>query len=184
MKNLLLITALCVLSLAVSAQEAKSGMANQADSAQTTAMAANDLKTQFAPVMAAYYGLKNALVADNGAGAADQGKALDKALENLDTKSWTIEQRNAYTPLAKKLETDAEHIGAGASKIDHQREHFESLSTNLFTVVKALKINSAPVYWEYCPMKNASWMSAENTVKNPYFGKQMPTCGSVKETVN
>ncbi len=184
MKNLLLITALCILSLAVSAQEAKSNMPNQADSAQSTAMAGNDLKTQFAPVMSAYYGLKNALVADKGATAAEQGKALDKALENLDTKSWTIQQRNDYTPLAKKLETDAEHIGANAAKIDHQREHFESLSTNLFAVVKALKINSAPVYWEYCPMKKASWMSAENTVKNPYYGKQMLTCGSVKETVN
>jgi hypothetical protein len=146
-----------------------------------------DLKTQFAPVLLAYYGLKDALVADNAKLAAEKGKAIKTALRSIETKNWTAKQRNAYDDVAKKLDTDAEHIGDNAGKIDHQREHFITLSSNVTAVVKALKINEEAAYLQFCPMANdgkgAYWLSKENKVKNPYYGKSMLTCGSVKETL-
>ena len=147
----------------------------------------NGLKAQFAPVLAAYYGIKDALTADNSNLSAENGKAMKTALRKIDTKNWTAKERNAYDEVAKKLDTDAEHIGDNAGKIDHQREHFISLSNNLTTLTKALKINSEPAYLLFCPMANngkgAFWLSKENKVKNPYYGKSMLTCGSVKETL-
>lgn len=147
----------------------------------------NGLKAQFAPVLAAYYGLKDALVADNGKLAAENGKAMASALGKLDTKTWTAKERNAYDEVAKKLAADAEQIGDNGSKIDRQRERLVSLSTNLSTLTKTLKINSEPAYLQFCPMANggkgAYWLSKENKVKNPYYGKSMLTCGSVKETL-
>ncbi len=155
---------------------------SNAQGGQTT-----DLKAQFEPVLTAYYGVKDALVADNGKLAAVNGKAMKMALRNIDTKNWTAKERNAYEEVSKKLDTDAEHIGDNATKIDHQREHFITLSNNLLAVTKALKINSEPTYLQFCPMANggkgAYWLSKENKVKNPYFGKSMLTCGSVKETL-
>ncbi len=146
-----------------------------------------DIKAQFASVLTAYYGIKDALVADNAKVAAENGKAMKMALRKMDTKNWTAKERNAYDEVAKKLDTDAEHIGDNADKIDHQREHFITLSNNLSTVTKALKINSEPAYLQFCPMANggkgAYWLSKENKVKNPYYGKSMLTCGSVKETL-
>jgi Protein of unknown function (DUF2911)/Protein of unknown function (DUF3347) len=153
----------------------------------TEGVSAPDLKTQFAPVLAAYYGVKDALVGDNGKLAATQAKALKAALSKLEPKNWTAKERIAFDNVAKKLETDAEHIGDNAAKIDHQREHFITLSTNLTVVVKALKINEEAAYLQFCPMANdgkgAYWLSKENKVKNPYYGKSMLTCGSVKETL-
>jgi tetratricopeptide (TPR) repeat protein len=144
-----------------------------------------DLKLQFAPVLSAYYGLKDALVGDNSKNAATNAKALKTALANIDTKDWTAKQRSAYESVAKKMETDAQHIADNGTKIDHQREHLETLSNNLFTITKSLKINSEPVYQQFCPMANdgkgAYWLSKDNKVKNPYYGKSMLTCGSVKE---
>jgi len=32
--------------------------------------------------------------------------------------------------------------------------------------------------------KGANWLSKEEAVKNPYYGSQMLTCGSVQETIN
>lgn len=146
-----------------------------------------DLKTQFAPVLSNYYALKDALVADNAKLAAEKGKAMKTALRSIETKDWTAKQRNAYDAVAKKLDTDAEHIGDNAGKIDHQREHFMSLSNNLTTLVKTLKINEETAYSQFCPMANdgkgAFWLSKEDKVKNPYYGKKMLTCGSVKETL-
>jgi Protein of unknown function (DUF2911)/Protein of unknown function (DUF3347) len=146
-----------------------------------------DLKTQFSPVLTAYYGLKDALVADNSKLAAEKGKILKKALQDLDTQNWTAQQRNVFDSKAKKMESDAQHIGDNAHKIDHQRDHLENLSKNLFEIAKSLKINTEPVYWQFCPMANdnkgAYWLSKDNKVKNPYFGKSMLTCGSIKETL-
>ena len=43
------------------------------------------------------------------------------------------------------------------------------------------------IYYQYCPMynggKGANWLSKENTVKNPYYGSMMLTCGKVVETI-
>lgn len=146
-----------------------------------------DLKAQFTPVLTAYYDVKDALVADNSKLAAAKGKAMKTALQGIQTKNWTAKQRNDYDAVAKKLETDAEHIGSNATKIDHQREHFITLSSNMTTLVKSLKINTETAYSQFCPMANdgkgAYWLSKENKVKNPYYGKSMLTCGSVKETI-
>ena len=147
------------------------------------AVGITDIRTQFAPVLSAYFGLKDALVSDNAVSAAKYGKMMDAALEKIDTKTWTAKQRNFYADFEKKLETDAEHIGDNAGKIDHQREHFESLSKNFTSVVKTFNLNADTVYVQYCPMKKASWMSNDKIIKNPYYGKQMLTCGSVTETV-
>jgi hypothetical protein len=147
----------------------------------------NGLKAQFAPVLAAYYSIKDALTADNSNLSAENGKAMKTALRKIDTKNWTAKERNAYDEVAKKLDTDAEHIGDNAGKINQQRDRFVTLSNNLSTLTKALKINSEPAYLQYCPMANggkgAYWLSKENKVKNPYYGKSMLTCGSVKETL-
>jgi len=32
-------------------------------------------------------------------------------------------------------------------------------------------------------MKKEYWISADSTVKNPYYGSQMLTCGTVKDKV-
>ena len=146
-----------------------------------------DLKAQFAPVLAAYYGLKDALVADNAKLAAEKGKAMRTALQGIETKDWTAKQRSAYDVVSKKMDTDAGKIGDNAGKIDQQRAHFMTLSNNLTTLVKSLKINGETTYSQFCPMANdgkgAFWLSKEDKVKNPYYGKSMLTCGSVKETL-
>ena len=146
-----------------------------------------DLKAQFAPVLTAYYGVKDALVADNAQTAASSANTLKTALSNIVIKDWTAAQRNMYEPLSKKLISDAQIIGDNATKIDKQRAQFDSLSDNLFSITKSLKINTETVYRQFCPMANdgkgAYWLSKDNKVKNPYYGKSMLTCGSVKETL-
>ena len=43
----------------------------------------------------------------------------------------------------------------------------------------------APVYLDHCPMYEggADWLSRDKAIRNPYYGSQMLTCGSVKETI-
>lgn len=100
----------------------------------------------------------------------------------VDTKTLSAEEQTAFSPLKEKLAFDARHISE-VKDISHQREHFANLSLNMFTLAKSAKISAQPVYEAYCPMKKAYWLSNEQAIKNPYYGSQMLTCGSVKETI-
>ena len=104
-------------------------------------------------------------------------------LQYMDTGKMTAEQREYYTPLANDLDYNAEHIG-GAPNIEHMREHFAVVSTKMFALVKAFNANNGKaVYYDYCPMQKTNWLSNEEAIKNPYYGKQMLTCGKVTETL-
>lgn len=69
-----------------------------------------------------------------------------------------------------------------ASSIEKQRAAFNDVSTAMWELVKnSDKINQT-VYYQYCPMKKAYWLSKEKDIKNPYYGSAMLTCGNVAET--
>jgi hypothetical protein len=44
-----------------------------------------------------------------------------------------------------------------------------------------------PIYYQFCPMENdgkgAKWISKDETIKNPYYGSQMLSCGKTVETI-
>jgi Protein of unknown function (DUF3347) len=130
-----------------------------------------------------YYDLKNALVNDDAASASKKAEALLNAINRVDLKTLSGKEHDIFVSLKDKLSYDTRHI-AEVQKIDHQREHFASLSLNMYTLAKSAKLTSQPVYEDYCPMKKAYWLSEEAIIKNPYFGTQMPTCGKVTNTLN
>ncbi|HWZ34827.1 MAG TPA: DUF3347 domain-containing protein [Mucilaginibacter sp.] len=133
-------------------------------------------------VFSDYIDLKNALVADDNATAQTKAKALNADAAAVQTKDMTAKEQATWKNYADKLSFDSRHISESGS-IDHQREHFASLSKNVYAVLKAFPYNESPFYWQYCPMKKANWLSDKKTIENPYYGKSMLDCGSVKETL-
>ena len=133
-----------------------------------------------------YLELKNALVADNSKQAAEAGKALEIAFKGFDKSSISAEQKKNYEDIEDDAREHAEHIGANAGKIDHQREHFDMLSKDMYDLVKAFGAGQL-LYKDNCPMyndgKGAIWLSESRNIKNPYYGKKMLTCGSLKEEI-
>jgi len=133
-----------------------------------------------------YFHLKNALANDDGKDAANAGKAIVEAIGKVDTASLTSDQKKVYKDLEDDMRENAEHIGANAGKIEHQREHFEMLSKDMYDLVKTFGAGQT-VYQDFCPMynnkKGATWISETKAIKNPYLGKEMPTCGTVKEEI-
>ena len=133
-----------------------------------------------------YLQLKNALVKDNTKDAAASGKEMFDAMAALDKASLTDEQKKIYEDLGDDAKEHAEHIGENAGKIEHQREHFDILSNDLYDLVKAFGSKKV-LYKVFCPMyndkKGAIWLSEIKEIKNPYYGKKMVTCGSVKEKI-
>jgi hypothetical protein len=133
-------------------------------------------------VVTAYLDLKNALVADDSATAEAKAKVLNTQITAVQVKDLPAAQQATWKNYVDKLSFDSRHISE-TTAIDHQREHFASLSKNMYAVIKASKANSTDLYWQYCPMKKASWLSDKNAIENPYYGKSMLDCGGVKETL-
>lgn len=138
-------------------------------------------------IVANYLQLKNALTKDNGKDAAVAGNAIVAVLSKIDKTTLPADQQKVYADLQDDIKENAEHIGDNANKIDHQREHFEMLSKDMADLIKTFGNGGQTLYKDFCPMasngKGAIWISELKEIKNPYLGKKMPTCGSVKETI-
>ena len=136
------------------------------------------------PIIKDYLALKNALVADNDKAAANAGKQLFANLNKVDMKTIPANKHKEFMDIFENAKENAEHIGDNAGKIDHQREHLASLSKDVSDLI-ALFGTTQKLYQDYCPMyndgKGAVWISEAKAIKNPYYGSQMLTCGSVKK---
>ena len=141
-------------------------------------------KTAISGLVTNYIAMKNALVADNDKDAASAGQEMTKAFDSFDKTSLTSEQAKVYNEIAVDAREHAEHIGANAGNIAHQREHFDTLSQDMYDLVKSVGAGTK-LYVTNCPMynknKGANWLSETKEVQNPYFGQSMAKCGSVKE---
>jgi hypothetical protein len=133
-------------------------------------------------LLTAYLDLKNALVASDNAAAQAKAKVLHDDVTAVQANTLPADQQTIWKSYVDKLSFDSRHISE-STDISHQREHFASLSKNMYDVVKAFKANTTVIYWQYCPMKKSSWLSDKPAIENPYYGKEMLDCGSVKETL-
>jgi hypothetical protein len=133
-----------------------------------------------------YLQMKNALAEDNSSEAAIAGKALEDSLHNFNKASFSDSEKKTFNNISETAVENAEHIGKNSGNIAHQREHFEMLSQDIYDLVKAFG-DGQILYDFFCPMynngKGASWLSETKEIKNPYMGKSMPTCGTLKEEI-
>lgn len=136
-------------------------------------------------IVTEYLNLKNALIRDDDKTAAHAGKSLVEAISAVDNASVSAEQSEVFTDIADDAKEHAEHIGANAGNIKHQREHFETLSQEIYDLVKTGGSAGQKLYCNNCPMfnngKGGNWLSETKEIQSPYLGKEMPTCGSVNE---
>ncbi|MDB5022503.1 MAG: hypothetical protein JWP78_258 [Mucilaginibacter sp.] len=141
-----------------------------------------DVNAAINQVLKNYLGIKNALATDNTKGANDEAKEFTAALKEVPVARMNAKQKAEWAKYAEKLRYDGQHIGESTA-IVHQREHFGSLSANMYAVLKAFHSNDLVVYRQYCPMEKKSWISESAIIKNPYLGKKMLDCGVTKETL-
>jgi len=181
MKYFMFMVALAAVALAACSNPQKSNAKTKAPTqASVEALPQN---ASLDAVLTHYLHLKEALASDNSEGAATAGGQLQTALVSLGKQTMSEPQKKAYAGIADDAQENAEHISKSGGNIKHQREHFQSLSEDMYDLVKAFG-SSQTLYKDYCPMAKASWLSEVKNIKNPYLGKSMPTCGTVKETIS
>lgn len=150
-----------------------------------SAMTSQD-KNQLKAVYEGYFSLKDALVKSDGSAASAKAKDLLAAISAVKMETLKPEEHTVWMKVKEDVTTDAEHI-TETKEVSHQRDHFTTLSKNVYQLIKVSK-NGTPVYYQHCPMyndgKGGDWLSKESAIKNPYYGSQMLSCGKTVETIN
>jgi len=116
-----------------------------------------------------YIMIKNALVEDNS-------KKVQKASKML----VGVLKKYGKAADAQKVAEDM----AAKSNILDQRMVFAELTTAFEPLLKD-NVSEGEIYKNFCPMANdggSYWFSNSNKIINPYMGKAMASCGSVKDT--
>ncbi|MDO7171128.1 DUF3347 domain-containing protein [Mariniflexile sp. AS56] len=160
-------------------------MHGDSDSHERSVEASTEKNAATTPILDAYIQIKNGLVADSKEKAAAGATALLKAFSAFNMSELKGDTHNEYMEILESAKEHAEHIVE--STIDHQREHFEGLSTDISDLVTLLGTEKT-LYKDFCPMANnnkgGAWLSEVKDIKNPYFGAKMLKCGSVQQQIN
>lgn len=131
---------------------------------------------QLSQLLNFYYQVKEALTDGSSNAAALHAEEFLKTANGISNRTISEGNRNA-------LVKDAGII-SDSKDIEKQRAVFSNFSTNMYALTKSLKLTSESIYYQYCPMKKAYWLSNDMGIKNPYYGNAMLTCGKVIETIH
>ena len=158
-----------------------SNHSNHSETSTTVIQGENQLKVVFDN----YFLVKDALITSNGNSTASASKELVTAINNIKMDKLDMDVHMVWMKVVNTIQKDAENI-ANTKDVKIQRDHFTSLSKEIYTLIKISKYEN-PVYYQFCPMfndgKGANWLSKENAVKNPYYGSMMLNCGKTVVTI-
>jgi Cu(I)/Ag(I) efflux system membrane fusion protein len=134
----------------------------------------------FKSSLESYFSWKDALVAADSKAGAEQAQRWHAELKELPMTTLSEQQHQQWmttsSVLMEKLKT-----AAGSDQIEAQRKAFAQLSEQLISWIRRSEITGVG-FQQHCPMafgSGADWISQEDQVRNPYYGDQMLTCGSV-----
>ena len=197
MKKIMIMLSLALVSWGASAQHdhskmghATEGQTNMDSKMANKSMVQPSVKVERSKSATAiidnYLALKDALVADNSNKASSSGKTLFDAFAEFDISAHPKSQQKELAEIIEDASEHAEHIFENSGNIDHQREHFEILSTDINDLVIIIG-SDRTLYQTFCPMYNKNeggvWLSASREIKNPFYGSKMMKCGSVQQEI-
>ncbi|MGB1041414.1 MAG: efflux RND transporter periplasmic adaptor subunit [Flavobacteriales bacterium] len=146
-----------------------------------------EFKNQLKLVLDDYLLIKDALVQSNSKLATEKSKLLLNSMEKVDMQLATGESHNFWMKQMKSIAVNTKGI-TETKDVSEQRVFFNTLSNSIIKATKSFGVKEGTYYVQYCPMagndKGASWISKEAIVKNPYFGDEMLTCGSIEDTID
>ena len=161
----------------------------------------SDFNTSMKKALDDYYNLSEAFVNWDTVGVSSALAAFKTSIDSLG-----LEEMKKDSAIYPTVESYWESIKSEISGIAldsglyAKREDLNSLSQQLYDLLRIVKYDAAKVYYHECPMalnnyeNSAFWLSDKGEMKerrNPYlglhdpkFGRSMLTCGSTRDSIN
>jgi hypothetical protein len=120
-------------------------------------------------VLDPYFRIQSQLADDSKATTKADAEAVAKAAE-------------ALGPAGQPIAAAATDLAA-ATTLEAARDAFGKLSGAVIAYADTTKAAVGDhVSKVYCPMVKKRWLQQGETVKNPYFGKEMQSCGTIEKS--
>ncbi|KKN01330.1 hypothetical protein LCGC14_1128870, partial [marine sediment metagenome] len=132
-------------------------------------------------VLPSYLKMKDAFVASDAKQVSVFAGETAKNMNAIDDRNLGEMAESHFSKSLQMLNAIAEN-----TDLKIQRNHFVSLNQNLIPFAINIKNLNPELFIQKCPMANNNkggfWISATKKIRNPYYGEQMMTCGSIVET--
>lgn len=115
-----------------------------------------------------YLMIQAALARDSIKGVDENASAIAKAVKGDEMKMLSSDVATQAGSLAK------------ATDLKAARAAFKPLSNSLIKYLTDRKAGMGTYHEAFCPMAGASWLQTEKSIKNPYMGGAMSSCGEFK----
>jgi Cu(I)/Ag(I) efflux system membrane fusion protein len=115
-----------------------------------------------------YIKVQNGLAEDSIQKAKAAANSLAQAVRNDTDDALPAEISQQAQALAEALDLAAARVA------------FKPLSESLIKFAKSNGITPGAYVEVYCSMAKAGWLQSDKSIKNPYYGSSMLTCGQVK----
>ena len=119
-------------------------------------------------VLDQYLMIQTNLANDSIQGLDARATAIAAAIKCGDMKMLSADVANQAEKLAKSMD------------LKGAREAFKPLSASLIKYLADNKAGIGTYHEAFCPMAKASWLQVGKDLRNPYLGREMPTCGEIK----
>jgi len=145
-----------------------------------------DFTMQLNKVFDQYIVLKDALVLTDAVKTKQAAQKVQQALAKVDMKLLKGDAHVQWMEILGNLDKQIKLI-VSSGNIEDQRKAFSGFSDQFYNAVKNFGLMGKTAYYQFCPMANnnkgAYWLSESKTIRNPYFGDEMMTCGETEETL-
>jgi Cu(I)/Ag(I) efflux system membrane fusion protein len=153
----------------------QSMMSYQTEASESIAPISAQEDSMMSVLIQPYLTLKDELVRSDAKAAS---AAVTKMLSLLSDKKYAFSRSNLKALMGSLQKTD---------DIEEQREFFRLISNEMIQWASSTQSVSNKLYVQFCPMANnnkgAKWLSAEEQIRNPFYGDAMLTCGSIVEVI-
>ena len=150
----------------------------------------------FAGVLTGYYALQAAFVDWDTVAIHNNATALAKASDSLHFTKLTADESIKTTALNLNESLQADLKGLlGETTIDGKRRSFNTITDELYNLIRTVHYDGSVVYHMRCPMAfgddaEGFWLSGTHAIINPYLGNKHPVykakmlgCGEVVDSI-
>lgn len=145
----------------------------------------------YSNLLAAYNGVKEALVASDTTKASTAARDLRVAADSLKVDEIQGDSTGVLKETARNYAStisSSAHALTLEADITAKRKEFEMIAEALWNLTRTVRYDGQKLYWQFCPMafnnRGAYWVSDQAQIRNPYFGNEMLDCGSVQDSLD
>jgi len=143
---------------------------------------ANEFRQQLRAIYKSTLDLNNSFVKSDLELVTRHASTVASLVNAIDMKMLKSEEHMAWMKQSHVLSISLNSISS-SENLERQRASFAVFNQALYAAIKTFGVDET-VYFQYCSMADANWLSASENIRNPYYGHQMLTCGTTAEIIN